>query len=91
MSGKNSQLEPQTVQNIENFASLTILVIVYESVRGLDVSKASDDLSRYAVRLLKKNIVDFEVDYYLRMTQMSRKSKTFPKNDFYFKFRILDE
>ena len=65
---------------------LANLVIFCGSVRELDASKAPDDLSSNAVRLLKKNSVLFKVEHYLRMTQMSRKSKLFPKNDFCCKF-----
>ena len=44
---------------IGSFFVLTILVIVWESVRNLDGLKAPDYLSSYAVHLLKENFVVF--------------------------------
>ena len=58
------------------FPCLTILVTVCE---------------RLLVYLLKENIAVFCVEHYLRMTQMSRKSETYPKNEFwnFRKFHIF--
>ena len=49
---------------------------------------------RFAVRLFKENFVVSLIEHYVRMTQMSRKSTLFPKNEFSGKFRkvrILQE
>ena len=51
--------------------------------------KSQDYLSSYAVRLLNNNFVDSFVEYYLTMTQMSGKSKSSPKIEFCWKFRVL--
>ena len=61
------------------FWMFSFLLIIFDTFRELDGLGASDDLSRYAVRLLKKNFAVFYVENYLRVTQMSRKSKISPK------------
>ena len=71
---------------------LTILAIVcnFCEIYG---PKALDDLSSYAIRILKEYFVVFYVEHCLRITQMSRKCKTFSKNEFcwkFCKFRILE-
>ena len=56
---------------------MTILLLLFENFRKLDGSKAPDGLSSFAVRLLKENLVVIQVKHYVRMAQISRKSKPF--------------
>ena len=62
-------------------------MIVCETFCELDDSKAPEDLSSYAVRLLTETFVVFQVEYDL-LTQMSRKYKK-SDNDCVGSFEIL--
>ena len=66
---------------------LANLVLLCDTLRESDGSKASDILSSYAVHLLKESSVLFKAKHYLRLTQRSQQFKTFQKNEFCSKFR----
>ena len=64
MFGKCLIMNPKSIimnRRVSNVDFFTILVIVCESFRELDGSKAPDDLSSYAVRLLNETFVVFLV------------------------------